>query len=334
MHDYIRDLLQCPHCSGTLTWQIAVRQGERIIEGEATCAACAATYPIREGIGVFLTPDLPRNDLWEQAGSGITHYIQENPEVQRQLMDTPPEMLGPADLFFRAMMLEEHGDFAQARELEHRARSGLYTAEYLACYERALAALVERVCGTSPPIVDLASGRGVLVERMAKATDRSLPIIASDFSPRILRRDRRWLEYWGLYDRVSLLAFDARKTPFKDGAVATMTTNLGLPNVEEPARLVGELRRVVSGRLLAISTFYPEDDAANGEAIQAAHLGLMLYRAPTLSVFAAAGWRASLDDYCTGRAEPTPVGVVIEGASVDGLPVAATSIEWGVLVAQ
>lgn len=332
MHDYIRDMLQCPQCGGSLNWTIATRQGERIVEGEAQCVACGATYPIREGIGLFLTPDLPRNDLWEQAGSGLTRYLGEHPDVERQLMDCPPETLGAADLFFRAMALEDRGDFDRARELLDRAHEGLYTAKYRACFDRELDGIVSRLKNGDGPVVDLASGRAVLVERMVAALDR--PIIATDFSPRILRRNRRWLEHWGRYDRVSLLAFDARRTPFKNGALATLTTNLGLPNIEEPARLLGELRRIVSGTLLAVSQFYPEDDAPNGAAIQAARLATMLYRRATLAAFAAAGWRATLEDRCLGHAEPTPVGVVIEGAGIDGLPVAATTLEWGIIVAQ
>ena len=332
MHDYIRELLQCPQCAGALIWTITTRQDERIVAGEAQCAACGATYPIREGIGLFLTPDLTRNDLWEQAGSGLTRHLSEHPEVERRLMDSPPETLGAADLFFRSMALEERGYFDRTRELLDRAYEGLYTAEYRACFARALDAIVARVRGGDGPVVDLASGRGMLVERMVDALD--CPIIATDFSPRILRRNRRWLEHWGRYDRVSLLAFDARRTPFKDSVVVTLTTNLGLPNIEEPTRLLGELRRIVSGTLLAVSQFYPEDDAANGAAIHSARLETMLYRQATLAAFAAAGWRVTLEDRCLGHAEPTPVGVIIEGAGIDGLPVAATTLEWGILIAQ
>jgi uncharacterized protein YbaR (Trm112 family) len=332
MHDFVRDMLQCPQCAGTLTWSIAVRQGDRILEGEASCAACGTTYPIREGIGLFLSPDLPRNDLWEQAESGLTRHLRDHPEVERRLMDVLPETLGPADLYFRAMVLEERGEFSEAKELLDRAQQGLYTPEYRDCFERELAFVVERLPDGNGPIVDLASGRGVLVERMAVTLDR--PIIASDFSPRVLRRDRRWLEHWGFFNSVSLLAFDARQTPFKYGAVTTLTTNLGLPNVEEPARLLHELRRIVSGTLLAISHFYPEDDVANGSAIRAAKLDTMLYRQPTLDAFTAARWQASLENRCVGRVQPTPVGAVIEGASIDGLPVADTTLEWGVLSAR
>jgi ubiquinone/menaquinone biosynthesis C-methylase UbiE len=163
---------------------------------------------------------------------------------------------------------------------------------------------------------------------------RGGPVIASDFSPRVLRRDRRWLEFFGLYDRVSLLAFDARRTPFKDGAISTMTTNLGLPNIDRPEILLPELRRIVSGRLLAISLFYPEDDIPNAAAIRAAGRSTMLFQRDALEAFAAAGWQAILDNICKGPTHPTPVGKVLEGVGIDGLPVADTILEWGVLVAS
>jgi len=66
--------------------------------------------------------------------------------------------------------------------------------------------------------------------------------VATDYSPHVLRQDRRRLVSFGLYDKISLLAFDARRTPFKNGAVETLTTNVGLSNVENPRNLLKELR--------------------------------------------------------------------------------------------
>jgi uncharacterized protein YbaR (Trm112 family) len=332
MHAFVVELLRCPHCGGALEWGIARQVGERIEEAEARCRACSASYPVREGIALFLTPDLPRDDLWEQAGSGISRLLREQPEVERRLMQVPMETLGPADLMFRAMVHEDCDEFIAAKAAATLARMGLYTGEYRACYESQRTFLLDRLRAGSGPIVDLASGRGDLVELFARQLER--PILATDFSPHILRRDRRWLEYWGLYERVSLLAFDARRTPFKDGAVATMTTNLGLPNVDEPERLLGELRRVVGGELLAINYFYPEADAANAEAIRAAGHGAMLFRREAEAAFRAAGWQMELANRCAGRALPTPRGVVTEGAGIDGLPVAQTTLEWATLVAR
>ena len=356
MLNFVMDMLQCPQCRGTLRWHIAKQSRERILEAVAACNVCPSTYPVREGIALFLTPELPRDDLWEQAESGLMQHIRAHPEVERRLMDVPLESLGPADQFFRALVLEERGEYAQAKRAAELAHSQLYTPEYLACLFNQRQYVVTHVAGSLEPIVDLASGRGDLVEALVRAgagerigvgmrsrigsiwskrwQAYNSPVIASDFSPRVLRRDRRWLEFFGLYDRVSLLAFDARRTPFKDGAISTMTTNLGLPNIDQPEVLLPELRRIVSGRLLAISHFYPEDDSPNTVAIRAAGRSTMLFQREAVAAFAVSGWQAILDNICKGPAHPTPVGKVLEGAGIDGLPVADTILEWGVLVAS
>ena len=187
-----------------------------------------------------------------------------------------------------------------------------------ACREQAFEALLERL---DTPVVDLASGRCLLLERM------NVPAVATDVSPLVLAQARER----GVASEV--LAFDARRTPFSDGAVQTMTTFLGLANVEDPGPLFRELRRVVSGRLLAIHMLYPEADE-NAEAIRAARLERLLYREPFLEGLAEAGWDANVVFECRAKALPTPVGVVLEGSAIDGLPVAPTEIDWIVLEAR
>ncbi len=332
MHEYLIELLECTLCHGELAWTIAERQGNRIETAQARCASCGATYPVREGIALFLTPDLPRNDLWNAVDSRLTRYLREHPEIERQLLDTPLNILAPADRFFRALVLEERGEYLAAKAAEDSATAELYTPAYRACHNSQLNYVLERLSTSDDPIVDLASGRGYLAERLARETDR--PIIASDFSPRVLRRDRRRLTFFGLYDRVSLLAFDARRTPFKDGVVKTLTTNLGLPNIEQPGHLLQELRRVVAGTFLAISHFYPEDDDENAAAIREAGLATLLFRRAALESFDAAGWQVEVANVCAGTARPTPAGVVLDGAGIDAFPVAETTLEWCVLAAR
>jgi len=332
MHDFLVTMLECPACHGALAWEVSKRREDRIERAEARCVTCGVSYPVCEGIGVFLTPDLPRKDLWEQVDSRLTKYLRKHPEVERQLLDVPLDTLAPADQFYRALVLEERGEHVQAKAALDSARPRLYTAEYLACHERQIKHVIERLAASDGPIVDLASGRCQLVEVLARRLTR--PIVATDFSPRVLRRDRRWLEFLGLYDSVSLLAFDARRTPFKDDVIQTLTTNLGLPNIEQPGRLLRELRRIVGGTFLAISQFYPEDNEANAAAIRQAGLSALLFRRSTLEHFATAGWRVELANAYIGKAQPTPAGVVLEGAAIDAFPVAETTLEWCVLVAR
>jgi len=67
MHEYLIPMLECPACHGKLKWTVAGSDGEHVERAEAICTSCAAVYPVHEGIGIFLTPDLQRHDLWEEA---------------------------------------------------------------------------------------------------------------------------------------------------------------------------------------------------------------------------------------------------------------------------
>lgn len=358
MNHLLLDILICPACHGVLDWIITQEAAGRIEQAEAHCAACGATYPVRDGIGVFLLPDLPRNDMWEQAGSGLSAYLREHPEVERRLVEPPAETLNPADQFFRAMALEDQGRYAEARSLETLANTGIYTPEYLQCWGSQIDYVAAQLAGGEGPIVDLASGRAYLAEQLVRRLDR--PVVITDFSVRVLRRDRAWLSAAGLLERAdtprpysatyaacapdasqpcgelrpagtSLLAFDARRTPFRDGALTDLTTNIGLPNIADPGSLLAELRRITAGAFYAISHFYPEDDAANRAAIRAAGLELMLYRSTALPAFEAAGWRVEEVNTCRGAARPTPASALLEGAGIDTFPVAATTLDWCVL---
>lgn len=331
MHSYLIEMLICPGCHGSLEWRIDERLGERIEAAEAVCTACGAAYPVRDGIGLFLTPDLPRDDLWERVDSGLIQHLAAHPELERRLLDAPLAALAPADRFFRALLLEARGRFTEAKQAEDAAQQDLYTAGYLQCWRSQVDYTVDRLAATDGPIVDLASGRAYLVETMVRRLER--PVVATDFSPGVLRRNRDYLQNAGFYDYVSLLAFDARATPFHDGAVATLTTNQGLPNIREPGRLLEELRRIVAGAFLAISHFYPEDDHANGTVIRELGLEALLYRRAAVQGFAAAGWQVEVGHSCVSEARPTPPSAVLEGARVDGMPVAETTLEWCTLIA-
>jgi len=332
MQEFLIEILECPSCHGELNWKVIQHQGNRIEEAEVNCKKCDGTYLVKEGIGLFLTPDLPRNDFWEQLDSQLIQYLRKNPQIESKLMDTPLNTLNPADQFFRAQILEERGEFAQAKAIANLAYSKLYAPEYLKCYNAQINYLIAQLSIFDGPIIDLASGRGDLAELLVRKFKQ--PIVYTDFSPQILRRNRRWLEFFDLYERVSLLAFDARRSPFKDGAIKMMTTNLGIINIEEPENLLSELRRVVSGKFFAISHFYPEDDEVNAEAIKKVGLDQFLFRKPALNSFCKAGWQVKMENMMIGKAWPTPKGEVMEGAGIDAFPVTETKLEWGVLAAQ
>lgn len=132
---------------------------------------------------------------------------------------------------------------------------------------------------------------------------------------------------------MSYLAFDARHTPFADRSVPTMVTYLGLANTRDPVGLVKELRRVVSGSLLAISLFYPEEPGQNTETIRQLKLEAMMHRDSALRQFREGGFEVRTENARTVLALPTPRGEILKDAGIDSLPVVPSPVEWCTLVA-
>jgi uncharacterized protein YbaR (Trm112 family) len=328
VHEFLLDWLRCCACGGELRWRVEER-GLEIESADARCVACGAAYQVRDGIGAFLAPELQREDLWAQTDSHLVVLAREQPELRTRLVESALAELNPADRMLRALLLESEGDYAGAAEAESQAILGMYTPDYDRCRLSQLRFVVDQLRQATDPVIDLASGRGTLAFELARELD--VPVVMTDFSPGVLRHDRERLRTEGLEDRVSLLALDARRTPFRAGAVRHLTTYLGLPNIGEAATVLRELRRIVSGRLLAVSHFYPPEDEAHAKAIADLGLGSTLYEKPTLDEFADTGWYAILDNRMVGAAAPTPASEVIDGLHIDGLPIVETKLTWGVL---
>ncbi len=118
MQNYLIEILECPLCHGNLDWKISKIIGDRIEEAKIICKSCATTYLVCEGIGIFLTPDLERNDLWEHADSGLIKHLRLYPDHEKKLMESSITSLNPTDQFYRALVLEERKKYAEAKLLE------------------------------------------------------------------------------------------------------------------------------------------------------------------------------------------------------------------------
>ncbi len=331
MQKYLVEMLECPKCHGKLDWNITEQSHDRIEVAEACCQSCSSTYPVRDGIGVFLTTDLKRNDLWEQVDNRLDQLLKQSPEIEKKLMDVPLDTLGPVDQHYRGRVHKSRGDVEAANAAYSISKKGLYSADTIRCWDNQMDYLINEVSKSKGLIVDLASGDCILVRRMLKDLPNS--IVVTDFSPNILVKNRKWLMEQGLYDRVSLLAFDARQTPFTANSISLLTTFLGLQNIQNPGNLLEELHRIINGKLLAVSSFYPEDDQENGALIEEGGLAETHYRDKLLEHFHNAGWAVDVKNSCSIKTIPAPPGVVLEGARVDGLPVQSTYLEWCILSA-
>lgn len=195
-----------------------------------------------------------------------------------------------------------------------------------AARESAFAHAVSLVARGQGVVVDVATGRGTLLERLL-ATGR--PLVATDVSPTILRRVEARLGS----DRISYVAADAHELPFAEGEIPTLTTYVGIGNVPDTAPLLCELRRV--GReLVAVHTFYPDDGDENAEAIRAAGYAEALFREELLAAAENAGWTVAVEAERTVAPSPTPDSVLVPGLRIDGIPAAASTATWCVLHAR
>lgn len=330
MQDFLIEMLVCPVCHGELVWEITEESNHRLVQGMATCRECEANYPVRDEIGLFLTPDLPRDDLWAQVDSRLNSYLQQNPDLEYKLLGVPIEALNPADKFLRGSVLEARGAYLEAKAIMDKAFQEMYTAEYLAGSRRQIEYVVEKLQSIQEPIVDVASGRGALVEALLRA--ECTQVIGIDFSPNVLRINRQRFKAFGLYDHLSLIAADARRTPFKKKSIPYLTSYVGLMNIPEAGLALAELKRVSLGQFWCITIFYAPDDLPNVEAIRQLNLGDFLFEEGALKQYADVAWEVSIENRLIANARPTPKSEVFSGIGIDGLPVVETQLEWCILV--
>lgn len=322
-------LLQCPRCAGELNWQVGAHDGDRLAEAEARCGGCSAVYPVRGGVGLFRIPEERPPDPWGQSRSGLLTYLEQNPEVERALIEDPIDSLAPADQYFRSYVLRLRGRWRESIAARRIADQGVYTEAYRAGSERMIDALLSRARERLGVVIDLASGEGMLASRLARS---GLDVVVTDASPSVLASARSRMQADG-GEVAGAVALDARRTPFRSGAIKTLTTFAGLGNIGLSSALASELRRIVGGVLLSVELFFDTTDQQHVDA--ARNAGLPFHgRDEWLSTLTAAGFDVRVAVAEPLQLVPTPTGVLIAGAVIDGLPATATRGEWALLEAR
>lgn len=319
--NYLINHLACPICHRPLAKE----------SGNPHCPQCGLSFPESQGVPCLFEPG--KEDLWASNRSGLAQFLDENPGVAQALEQEPEESLNGADLSAKAGLRQMQGRFREAVELHQAAWRKCYPPAYVEAFEAHLDFIASRLADCLGPIVDVASGRGMLVSRLlATAT---APIIATDLSPSVLHdyQASRWQEHLDT-GKLTLLAFDAAAAPFEDRSLPAVTTCLGLQNIPAPENIIRELRRVCGGTLYALCAFYPEDDQANQEAAASFGLAGAFSRRKLTGLLEAAGFRVDCFETPAVCQPPTPEGRVVPGMRVDGLPVAETECQFITLLCE
>jgi ubiquinone/menaquinone biosynthesis C-methylase UbiE len=157
------------------------------------------------------------------------------------------------------------------------------------------------------------------------------PIVATDFSPTILRRNKEYYKTKGLYDRLSLIAFDARKTPFRDNSIAIMTSNMGLPNIEQAGEVTKELNRIIQNEFMSVMLFIDKEDKVHIDLMKQYGMGDYVTRDNAIETFEKSNWKVEICNPFLADIKPTPKGQIVEGAGIDGFPIEDTKVEFCVI---
>jgi uncharacterized protein YbaR (Trm112 family)/tRNA A58 N-methylase Trm61 len=187
--------------------------GGRLVQGVLTCPACARGYPVDDEIPHLL-------DVSTVASAWEWEVDIETPET--------------FDAFDQAYLTSMPLGVRQVQPL-------------------VFGRIVHLVDQAQGPILDVATGRGVLLRQLALLLKVDQPLLGIDIDPKVLRGTQRYLRRRGLYDEVSLAVMDARHLALHALSMGMATSWFGFNNMPNPADALQEIQRVlaVSGDLVA-----------------------------------------------------------------------------------
>ncbi|MGV9169449.1 MAG: class I SAM-dependent methyltransferase [Promethearchaeia archaeon] len=328
MLKHIQDLLYCPDCHGDLEWSIQTETKKRILDASIRCGRCDRIYAVKDEIAFFLLTENPSDDLWQIVDSSLATELKKNPRYEHQLMRSDLSSLNAADKFLRATVLDERGEFDLAKRTRRLAVKELYTPSYNRQYatkENELQALLEDEDGV---IVDLASGMTGLAEPFSSLKNS---VVFTDISPSILCKNQKRLQYFGLYDKVSLITFDAKNMPFGDETVPIFTSNMGLTNIRDSKGFVSELSRCLKGTAYFITFFFPDNEDENAQLLE--EMGMDLAFEDRLKRIAGPHFNVKMLHPARCDIEPT-VQSEIFNVGIDTLPVEPTTVTWAIVTLE
>jgi len=131
----------------------------------------------------------------------------------------------------------------------------------------ALAAMPSRdrkVEDTSPiTVVDVCTGTGDLAVEVLRRVPRA-HVVACDYCRPMLERARDKLARLGLARRTALIEADVLALPLPDASADAATCAFGLRNLDEPARCLAEMVRILrpGGRVAILEFHRPRDQGA------------------------------------------------------------------------
>lgn len=341
MRNDLLGLLVCPVCKAEISWTLDQESGGEVLAATGSCSG-GHGFEIREGIAVLLPQSAP--DPWAELVSGIERSVGEHPEIEEALFAPDPTGLGPADRFLRVQLLQARGHFDLAEREYAAAMVGVYGRPTYSASAAAIEEVVERLRLGEGPILDVASGTGILVKAILSGTNRT--VIATDLSAWVLRRLRDQVTALGLpAGRLALVVCDGRNLPFRDGGVSDLTTLEGLGSIAADAAreaggfsrsaaldLLREWRRAAH-RMTSMLSLFSSTSLVHRAVLMHYGVADLMFPGPMHGLLREAGWRVVDEQTQSLARRPTPRSALLRGVRIDGLPLLPTRMQVGWLAA-
>ncbi|MCL2772484.1 MAG: methyltransferase domain-containing protein [Oscillospiraceae bacterium] len=330
MFNFLKEILICPECHGELMWEIMNENKIHIIEAEVKCLRCNKIYEVKNGIGRFVEYE-NSSDGWQDDENWLNDLIGNNPDVRKKLMTTDIEEMNAADIVIRYMVHKAEGNISEAEKLIEIINKKAYKEETIKANLSQLDYIVNSLKDENDFILDVASGEGSLISKFLENTDTCL--ISSDISFNVLEKAKKSTEEKGFSDRVSYIAFDLNKSPFKEKTVKTITSFLGLQNIPYP-EVFKEMRRICNGKLYMACVFCCEDNIVNLRALEKGGSDKTWVKNKFIDEFNKVGFTSIVENSIITLDDPTPVGEIVKGATIDGYPVETGHFERAVVISS
>ena len=330
MFKFLKEMLVCPECHGELIWEITDENDIHIIEAKIKCHDCNKIYAVKNGVGCFVEYVKSSDDGWQNEENWLNNLLAENPDIREKLMTTDIEEMNAADIMVRAKICRKEGNVAEADRLGKFWFKKAYKNEQIEAIFGQIDYIVNLLKDEKNIILDVASGEGGIVQKFLENTDTR--IVSSDISFHVMEKAKESAEEKGYGDRVSYIAFDLNKTPFRDKSINIMTSLFGLQSVVSPVRIFEEIRRICDGKLYSACVFCCDENSKNVKLLEESGEDSMIIKDKYIEEFDKVGFTSIVKNSIITFNEPTPVGEIAKGVIIDGFPVEADDFEYAVVI--
>ena len=330
MNKLLIEMLHCPKCHSKLKYVIEDENEIEINTGMAICEKCKKKYDIDDGIINFVERE---NEKSVSISDRLVTFLEDNPQIAEDLMNTDTSEMNASDTWAKYLYTKKKGNEVESEILSNQVTDKMYSKESIIAVSDLISELNDIIKDIKSPILDIASGYCNLGFEVLKNTDCSL--VATDNNIHCIKESKILAEKLGYNsNRINFVVCDLENSPFISGGFANAITFVGLQNVTNPQKIVEELSRVVSNRIISISTFCKNEDKVNLFVLRRDKLLDAWIKEKYCEMFRKCEWDVTSKKSIIASVNGTSYGNIIKWIKVDRFPLKDTKFEYSIMISK